>query len=414
MTCQKDRERLRKLAAEYTGIVNSAEMNKRREIWRLSNRLMERTVPFVIEDNGTFFSDLMPVCECEGEFEKGIEQYLLSVICNYELIPDDRIYTPYVPIGWTIHRPSLCSGFEITRAKDNSGRELGYETNRPLADLGNSLHLLERVEFNIDRDDTYRKVEILENIFGDLLPVRLVCDTIGVGRGMTYKAVEWIGMENFYMAMIDQPENVHRFFDFVSTEALDFLNWLKNESLIRPNHGEFECGSGSTGYTDELPRRKIPDGGQWLPEDCWVATEAQEAVGISNEMFAEFIFPYLKRISQNFGLVYYGCCEPVHTLWPTIKQFKNLRKMSISPWCDQKFMAEAVGKNYVLSRKPHPMQLCGEYFNSKSFSSHIKETLDIAKDNFVELVFRDTCTLNGTMKDRVREACGIVRKLIGR
>jgi len=131
-------------------------------------------------------------------------------------------------------------------------------------------------------------------------------------------------------------------------------------------------------------------------------------------MFAEFIFPYLNKVSQNFGLVYYGCCEPVHPLWPTIKQFKNLRKITISPWCDQKFMAEAVGKNYVLSRKPHPMQLCGESFNHESFAAHIKETLDITKDNFVELIFRDTCTLNGTMTGRVKEACEIVKELIDR
>ena len=98
MICRKERERLRKLAAKYMEIVNSAEMKRRREIWRLSNRLLERTVPFVIEDNGTFFGDLTPKCECKGEFELRMEQYFLRVICNYELIPDDRIYTPYFPV----------------------------------------------------------------------------------------------------------------------------------------------------------------------------------------------------------------------------------------------------------------------------------------------------------------------------
>ncbi|MEI6422767.1 MAG: hypothetical protein WCP55_11145 [Lentisphaerota bacterium] len=414
MTSQKDRERLRKLAARYAEIVNSDEMNKRREIWRLSNRLLERTVPFVIEDNGTFFNDLDPKCECTGELELEFEKYLVRTICNYELIPDNRIYTPYLPVQWMITRPTTCPSLKITRAPDASGRELGYVTNTPLADLANSLHLLERSEFKVDRDGTYSKAGLAESIFGDLLPVRIVCKhTVRAGVGMAYQAVMWMGMDNFYIAMIDQPENVHRFFDFMSTECLDFLNWLKREKLIRPNHGEFECHSGSTSYTDELPRRKIPDGGPWLPEDCWGATEAQEAAGISNEMYAEFIFPYQNRVVQDFGLVYYGCCEAVHVFWPTIKKFKNMRKMTISPWCDQKFMAEAVGKNYVLSRKPHPMQLCGKSFNPESFTAHIKETLDIAKDNFVELVFRDTCTLDGTMKDRVREACGIVRKLIG-
>jgi len=68
----------------------------------------------------------------------------------------------------------------------------------------------------------------------------------------------------------------------------------------------------------------------------------------------------------------------------------------------------------VLSRKPHPLKLCGARFDPAEFEAHIRETLEAAEGRFVELVFRDTCTLDGTMKDRVAEACGIVRRLIGR
>ena len=415
MTSINDRERLRGLAAEYHRVTTSDDMEARRARWRLSNRLLERTVPFVIEDNGTFFKDLTPAPQCEGELEREFEAYMLHVLCNHREIPDDRVYTPYLPVGWRIDRPTMCPGLEITRAPDASGRELGFETNTPLADLDAGLKTLVRRPFSVDRAATLRRLELAGELFGDILPARLVNGhTLGIGVSMAYKAVMWMGMANFYMAMLDQPENVHRFFEFVATEAQDFLDWMMAERLIRPNHGEFSCGSGSVAFTDELPRRPIPDDGEWLPEDCWGATEAQEAVGISNEMFAEFIFPYQERVTKRFGLVYYGCCEPVHTLWPTVKRFKNLRKMTISPWCDQRFMAEAVGRDYVLSRKPHPMQLCGETFDPASFSRHIQETLDIAKNNFVELIFRDTCTLSGAMRGRVAEACAIVKQLAGR
>lgn len=37
----------------------------------------------------------------------------------------------------------------------------------------------------------------------------------------------------------------------------------------------------------------------------------QETVGISLEMFEEFIFPCYKKISESYGLLSYGCCEPV-------------------------------------------------------------------------------------------------------
>jgi len=92
MSSPADRERLRRLAAEYAEIVNGDEMNARRERWRLSNRLEARTVPFQIEDNGTFFSDLTPPLECEGEFERSCEAQMLRAITNFRLIDDDRVF----------------------------------------------------------------------------------------------------------------------------------------------------------------------------------------------------------------------------------------------------------------------------------------------------------------------------------
>ncbi len=415
MTTPTDRERLRTIAAGYAEIANSDTMNARREVWRLSNRLEERTVPFQIEDNGTFFADLTPAPQCEGEFERGLEQAMLRALTNYRLINDDRVFAPYIAINWAIGLPNICPDLEYTRAADDTGRTLGFQTNEPLADLGKSFHKLQRGEFTVDRDATYRRVEMAESLIGDLLPAKIACgQTLSAGSGMIDKAVRLMGMDNLFMAMIDEPENVHRFFDFMTTEGAEFLDWLEAEGLILPNNGETSVGSGSCGFTDELPRREIAEGESLRAEDCWGFVEAQAAVGISPAMYAEFVFPYQRRIADRYGLLYYGCCEPVHAYWSDIRTFKSLRKATVSPWCDQEVVAAAAGKEVVLSRKPHPMKLCGKTFDAKEFEEDIRETLDIAKDNFVELIFRDTCTLNGGMKDRVADACKIVRGLVGR
>ncbi len=414
MTTAGDREILRGLAARYAEIVFSQDMENRRDIWRRTNDLIERSVPFIIEDNGSYFKDLMPGLECEGETEQGFERYLRRAICNYENIPDDRIYYSFFPVEWKISRPAICP-VEITRAADAQGRFLGYETDKPLADLGPGLKKLRREPFKVNREGTYREVELAKDIFGDLLPVKITTNAgTSTGNGMAQKAVTLMGMDNFYMAMLDQPDNVHRFFEFVADESVDYMNWLIKEELFCLNNDAHWVGSGSIGYCRELPRRDIPESGPYLPEDCWCFIEAQEAVGLPNDMFTEFIFPYMNRVAQYYGLVYYGCCEPVHEFWPTLKNVKNLRKITISPWCNQEIMAGTVGRNVVLSRKPHPMQLCGENFSAEGFTAHIKESLDIAKDNFIELIFRDTNPLNGGMKERLAEACGIVKTLIGR
>jgi hypothetical protein len=422
MTTPNDRNRLRTLAAEYAEITNSPVMAERREIWRRTNMLEERTVPFQIEDNGTFFVDVMPPLQCEGGEERGFEYQLLRAITNHRLIPDDRVFPPYCSIGWAIGRTSLCPELSIRRAPDKTGRELGYETNEPMADLAHSMHKLKATEFSVDRDGTLRRLQLAEEAFGDILPSRIMgLDMTYAGTGLAHKAVTFMGMDNFYMAMIDQPEHVHAFFRFLVDDATRFVDWLEAEALITLNNHEYDVGSGSCGLTDELPRRTIaPGDGPLAPgdrvlgTDCWGWIEAQEAIGLSPGMYAEFIYPYQKMMADRLGLVYYGCCEPVHAFWDTIKGMGNVRKVTVSPWCDQEIIAAKVGREVVLSRKPHPMQLCGETFDPKGFTAYNRETLDIAKDNFVELIFRDTCTLSGAMTERVEEACGIIRGLIGR
>ena len=394
-------------------MIFSPVMDARREKWLLSNRLLERTVPFQIEDNGSFFADLTPPLECEGDFERGCEGQLLHALTNYKLIDDDRIFPSAFEVHWGVGRTSICPDLQIHHVPDATGRLLGYETNTPLADLGNSLHKLRPTEFSVDREGTQRRLENANDLFGDLLPVRLVGrSVISVGTGLAQQAVHLIGMDDFYIAMLDQPENVHAFFDFLTTDTARYADWLESEGLITSFEHAFDCGSGSCVYTDELPRRRLGESEPARMEDSWGFVEAQEAIGLSPAMYAEFIHPYQRRLGDRFGLINYGCCEPVHHFWPTLKGFHNLRKVTVSPWCDVESIASQAGKQVVLSRKPHPLKLCGPTFDPQDFEETIRETLTITSDNFVELIFRDTCPLNGAIQGRVDEACRIIKRLV--
>ena len=72
MISGKDSNILRELAAEYAEYVESSEMDRKREIWRLSNRLEERTVPFLIEDNGSYVVDLQSEKDLQARASKCI------------------------------------------------------------------------------------------------------------------------------------------------------------------------------------------------------------------------------------------------------------------------------------------------------------------------------------------------------
>jgi len=415
MPTPTDRDRVRTLAAEYAALVNSDDMARRREKWRLSNRLLERTVPFHIEDNGTFFADQTPKTECEGEFERGCEAHFLRCLTNLKLIPDDRVFPASYWVPWHIGHTSVCPELQIHHVPDSTGHNLGYNTNRPLADLASGLKKLRPTEFSVNREATWAQAEQAEALFGDLLPVEIVNGyaSLAAGTGMAGDAVHLMGMDNFYMNMLDQPENVHAFFTFLADDAERYANWQEAEGLLTLNGRELDCGSGSCVYSDGLPRREIAPGEKLLLSDTRGFIEAQEAIGLSPEMYATFIHPYQRRVGDRYGLINYGCCEPVHHFWPTLKQFHNLRKVTVSPWCDVASIAASAGKSVVLSRKPHPMKLCGPTFNPQEFEATIRESLDLTRDSFIELIFRDTNPLNGAMQGRLVEACGIIRRLIG-
>lgn len=414
MSSPADRERLRRLAAEYAEIVNGDEMNARRERWRLSNRLEARTVPFQIEDNGTFFSDLTPPLECEGEFERSCEAQMLQAVTNFRLIDDDRVFPRTFMVHVAAWRTPNCPDLQYRRVQDSRGLELGFETNTPLADLANSMHKLVPSEYRLDREGTQQRADMAMELFGDILPVETVCFKAAYPGGAVAQAgVLLIGMDDFYLAMLDQPENVHAFFDFLTSEAERYLDWLEEEGLITSNSRETDCGSGSCVYSDELPRREIGPGEKLHVSDIWGFVEAQEAAGISPDMYAEFIHPYQRRIGDRYGLINYGCCEPTHHFWPSLRNFRSIRKVTVSPWCDVASIAEQAGESVVLSRKPHPMKLCGPTFDAREFERDLNETMALTRDNFVELIFRDTVPLCGAMKERVAEACEILHRVTG-
>lgn len=144
----------------------------------------------------------------------------------------------------------------------------------------------------------------------------------------------------------------------------------------------------------------IPPMSKWENIDAffvWGFMDSQETVSISPEMFEEFIFPCYKKISESFGLLSYGCCEPVDPIWENcISRLENLRKVSISPWCNEAYMGERLrGSKIIYHRKPSPNYLgTGTLLDEEAFRTHIRESLQAARGCEMEITQRDVYTIN--------------------
>jgi hypothetical protein len=123
--------------------------------------------------------------------------------------------------------------------------------------------------------------------------------------------------------------------------------------------------------------------------------------------------PHFTKLAAKFKLLKFGCCEAVHDLMSVLRRLPNLRKVSVTPWCDMKKLTETCPPNVIWCRKPVPLKLCAEAFDPGDLRAHLQETLDIGKDYFIEFVYRDTNLLTGKMVDRVAQTCAMIRELTG-
>jgi hypothetical protein len=130
-------------------------------------------------------------------------------------------------------------------------------------------------------------------------------------------------------------------------------------------------------------------------------------------MYKDCVFPHYQRLAEEFGLVYYGCCEPVHDIWDNcVSKLPNLRKVSISPWCDEKFMGQKLRNSKVIySRKPSPNFIGIDKFDKHGYLEHLKSTLKAAKDCTLEIIHRDIYTLDGD-KEKPSRAIKLARRII--
>ena len=145
---------------------------------------------------------------------------------------------------------------------------------------------------------------------------------------------------------------------YMLDDRLAFFDFLEREELIAPNTDSQMAGPRMYGYVSDLPD---PDTRNAVTlKNLWGWAESQEAANISPEMYNEFVLPYLAKLSERFGLVYYGCCERVDDRLPAIiEAIPNLRSVSISGWTNFSRAAELLGTRYVYSRKPTPAHISG-------------------------------------------------------
>ena len=151
--------------------------------------------------------------------------------------------------------------------------------------------------------------------------------------------------------------------------------------------------SGGTGNMRPSPGEEL-DLAHLRPHNMWGCSNAQIFSEVSPAMHWEFAVKHDLRWLSRWGLTYYGCCEPLDQKIEILRRIPNLRKISASPWCNVERLAEKVGADYILSRKPNPAVLAGDVWHPEWARDDMRSFLEKAgRPCHVELIMKDISTV---------------------
>ena len=321
--------------------------------------------------------------EVEGQMRRGIYQW--------EYMPGDMVVEP------KFYSPLVIkdTGFGMSEDSDiiPPGEKGGIASRHFHSQINNEKDL-EKIKNPVvthDKEAGERNYQILKDIFGDILKI----EKIGIVHSWFAPwdmLVTWWDAQPALMDLALRPELVHQAMDRLTNAYLSRLEQWRQLNLLSLTAGNYRVGSGGLGYTDDLPPADF-DRNQVRTQDQWGCATAQIFSEVSPQMHEEFALKYERRWLEQFGLNYYGCCEPLHNKIDLISGIPNLRKVSISPMADMEKAARQIGDKYVISYKPNPAIFAPDKWNPGQARKDLKSALEKAKGCVIEVIMKDISTL---------------------
>ncbi|MEG1754041.1 MAG: hypothetical protein RR234_09025, partial [Christensenella sp.] len=386
---QKETERLRKLAARYSEIAQSDDMKTKKRQWTALRDLKPER-PMILFETFSVTGFLTEAdFECENPYLKNVEKTFLQAIKQYEFVQDDIVIENYFQLAWRVIR----SDYGVKIVEHHADDSMGYMSNFPIATPEDILPV------RVGNYDNFFPDFGFNPFCGNNAPV------------ITMDLFKLVGNDNLMFWPYDHPEALTKLMDFLMEDRRRFVKWLQDEKIMALNTDNQFAGPSGYGYVSELPNAS--SGAVPTPKNCWTWVESQETNLYSPDMFGELFLPYLAEYANMFGLVSYGCCEPVDDRIDLVKKaMPGLRTVSVSGWNNFESVAESLGKDYVYCRKPNPAYISGADRNWDGMKKDIERTWNCTKNQPVEFVVRDVYDIAEDMA-RIPEWVKMTKETVG-
>lgn len=385
----KDRERLRSLARKQLEFANSPENDVILKKWDALAQGRRETPTVRLLFSNFPHEVVTPRMQCEGKEARELEYTMLSTLVGRELFGDDTPISPTFDMVWDTWVSPFGIEPHLTRASGENA--MGFHIDPVIEDLETELDKLRGGNFGVNRKKTQRRIALVEDVMGDLLPVRMIQPSLT--GAITNPLVHLMSMENYYLSMYDCPDELHELMDMATTVYERYYDFLEEEKLLAPTCGISPVAQESFAFNNELPTDHVEKTTQ-----CWGFLESQETTAVSTDMFGEFVFPYQDRLVKRYGLLSYGCCERVDATWPEyLSKWKNLRKLSVSPFNNEAQVGEYLrGSNVVYYSKPRAEFVTNRGpLDEDALRKYFKGVCEAASGCLFEIAQREVGTIYG-------------------
>ncbi len=383
-----DRSILRELAKEVAELAAMPVQQERVRRWKEHNSLKPGRPMILLFPEGSW-EELVPSSsmKCESPLLRGYECALRRQVYEQRHFDSDNV----LPGVLEVSKKTGSSGWGINAQWHYSEMAGGARSFDPVIHEASDLKKLRMPEAVYDEAASLKEFELLREILGDILPVRLK----GI-RHISFHLMalytSWRGLEETMMDMYAEPAMLHDAMAFLEEGSRKLVEQQLRMGLLELNNDNSYHSSGGNGWTDELPAPGFNPASVRL-KDLWASAEAQELTLVSPEMHKEFSLDYEKRLLEPFGLTGYGCCEDLTKKLDDVLEIPNIRRISISPFAKARPCAEKIGGKAIFSWKPQPSHLVGD-FDERLVESYIKDAVDACAANgcVMEIILKDTHT----------------------
>jgi len=410
MTYHHQRDLLRRLADEVAEIASLPVQRERISLWtRLNDLDPVRPMVWITEIPWTEFEDdieeLRPACE--DEKLRSIELDLRRKIFTARYLATDEVVLP----TWDVPLEIEGLSYGVTVAEQTIAQGSSYILSHHYKPAITDFADIEKIvmpQVVHHAAQTAERVAFFEGLFGDILPIR----TRGIRQHFNDiwdTLVRFTGVTEALIDLSERPDFIHALMRRMTDNYLSRMTQLEAQQLLAPSTDLARVGSGASGCSSRLPSATT-DPATIRLVDQWGGATPQIFADVSPEMHEEFALRYELETMQLCGLNYYGCCEPVHNKMHLLATVPNLRKVSISPWCDVAKTAAEARQRYVFSHKPSPALLAGAYFDGTRAKQDIIDRLEQSGPMPCEFIMKDISTVQGDVQ-RLIDWCRIASRL---